>query len=106
MSLKTDFNLQDVWAIFDTQGCGTISRLQFEEVFALFGMYPEREEVLMAFRRYDSDKDDLLKYADLVKMFGPRDHRYCDVLTARKSFNEGRCYMRARCFLPETMQDF
>ena len=39
-------------------------------------------------------------------MFAPRDQRYRDLVVARKSFNDGRCYLRAECFLPETMQDF
>ena len=60
----------------------------------------------MGFRRYDSDSDDLLKYEDIIKMFGPRDKRYCDVLTARKPFNDGACFMRAKCFLPDTLTDF
>ncbi len=106
LALKTDFNLHDVWAIFDTQGCGTISRMQFAEVYSLFGLFPEREELIMGFRKYDSDSDDLLKYEDIIKMFGPRDKRYCDVLTARKPFNDGLCFMRAKCFLPDTLTDF
>lgn len=69
-------------------------------------MYPERHEIMLTFRRYDCDKDELLQFDDLVRMIGPRDQRYRDLMVARKSFNEGRCFMRARCFLPETMQDF
>jgi len=60
----------------------------------------------LAFKKYDSDKDDLLKFEDFVKIFAPRDSRYRDLVVARKSFNTGVCYHRARCFLPETMHDF
>lgn len=69
--------------------------MQFEEVFTLLTLYPERIEVLMLFRKFDGDRDDILKYADLVDMFAPRDERYKDVLVHRKTFNKERCYMRA-----------
>ncbi len=106
LSLQTDFNMIDLWALFDGQGHGTISRMQFEEVYNLLSMYPDRHELVMLFRKFDTDQDEILKYPDLVNMFGPRDDRYKDVLVHRKSFNSGRCYMRAQCFLPETMNDF
>ena len=36
ISLKSDFNIADAFAIFDLSASGFITRLQFEEVFNLF----------------------------------------------------------------------
>lgn len=58
---------------------------------------------MLTFKKYDTDKDELLKFEDLVRMLAPRDSRYRDLVVARKSFNEGKCYLRAQSFLPETM---
>ena len=106
LALKTDFSMGDVWAIFDVQHLGTVSRLQFEEVYNLLGLYPQRDELQLTFKRYDTDRDDVLKFEDFLKIFGPRDKRYLDVVSTRHSFNEGRSYCRAQCFLPETMSTF
>jgi len=57
LSLKTDFNMHDCWAIFDLGANGTLSRLQFEEVYLLFKIYPKREEFSLTFKHYDKDKD-------------------------------------------------
>jgi hypothetical protein len=66
--------------------------MMFEEVYTLFGLYPERDELFMTFRKYNAKKDDLLKYSDIVDIFAPRDERYKDILVRRKSFNTGRCF--------------
>ena len=57
LALKTDYTMTDVWAIFDTQHSGSVSRLQFEEVYNLLGLYPSREEIMMTFKNYDTDCD-------------------------------------------------
>lgn len=98
--------MQDVWGIFDPQAGGTVSLLQFAEVYTLFNLYPDKNELNLTFKKYNVDKDNLLKFNDLIKMFGPKDQRYCELFTNRKSFNQGKCYLRASCFFPETMHDF
>jgi len=40
MSLRTDFNIKDCYAIFDLQNVGLVSKFQFEEVYTLFKLYP------------------------------------------------------------------
>jgi Ca2+-binding EF-hand superfamily protein len=79
--------MHDCWGIFDLGGAGTISRLQFEEVYLLFKIYPKREEMMLTFQRYDKDKDQLLSYKEFVEMMAPRDERYRDVLMQRKAYN-------------------
>lgn len=49
--------MHDLWKIFDLGGSGTITRLQFEEVYLLLKLYPQTEEFLMTFQHYDKDKD-------------------------------------------------
>jgi hypothetical protein len=52
----------------------------FEEVYNMFGLYPERCEIAMVFLYYDSDKDGFLDRENIVRMFAPRDERYKDLV--------------------------
>jgi len=72
--------MHDCWGIFDLGGNGTLTKLQFEEVYLLLKIYPKQEELNLLFLRYDLDKDRLLSYKEFVDMIAPRDSRYKDVL--------------------------
>ena len=94
----------DVWSLFDIHGTGKISRLEFEEVYAIFQMNPSAAEMNLLYQRYSQNGG--FEFSDLVNVFTPRDERYREIVVARKSFNDGRCFMRAQTFLPETMNEF
>ena len=89
LSLKTDFSMHDVWAMFDLQATGFISRAQFEEVYLLYGLRTISDEIKLAFDYYDRDKDQQLSKEEFVNMIAPRDERYKDVIMKRKSLYEG-----------------
>lgn len=90
LALKTDFSMHDVWAMFDLQAAGYISRAQFEEVYLLYGLRTLTDEIKLAFQYYDRDKDQLLSKEEFVSMIAPRDERYKDVVMKRKSLYEGK----------------
>lgn len=74
LALRTDFSMIDVWSLFDIHGIGKISRLEFEEVYAIFQMNPTADEMALLYRRYSQNGE--FEFADLVRVFTPRDERY------------------------------
>ncbi len=55
LSLKTDFNLDNAYKIFDPQNMGGISRRRFEEGYNIQSIYPKGEEIALFMLRYDKD---------------------------------------------------
>lgn len=90
LALKTDFSMHDVWAMFDLQAVGFVSRAQFEEVYLLYGLMTLTDEIKLAFQYYDRDKDSLLSKEEFASMIAPRDERYKDIVMKRKSQYEGK----------------
>jgi len=45
LSLKTDFNLEDSYKIFDIEGKGSINLREIEEGLHSMGLFPRREEL-------------------------------------------------------------
>ena len=65
--------MHDCWGIFDLNGAGSLSKLQYEEVYLLLKIYPKREELALMFQHYDKDNDQLLSYKEFVEMIAPKD---------------------------------
>lgn len=55
LSLKTDFNLEDCYRIFDIDGKGYLSIRELEEGYNLFKIYPKNEELELFMRKHDKD---------------------------------------------------
>ena len=53
IALKGDFNIADAYGVFDLNGTGKITRLQFEEVYNLYRQYPKSYELQLILGRYD-----------------------------------------------------
>jgi Ca2+-binding EF-hand superfamily protein len=45
LSLKTDFNLEDSFKLFDIENKGTINLRELEEGFNICNLFPRREEL-------------------------------------------------------------
>lgn len=55
LSLKTDFNLEDSFKIFDIEGKGEVSIREFEEGLNSMGLFPRKEELQLIFQQFDDD---------------------------------------------------
>lgn len=55
MVLKTDFNLQDVFSIFDENRDGVLTHAEIRDGLAAIGVFPSSEEIDLWFKRYDRD---------------------------------------------------
>ena len=55
LSLRSDFNLEDAFKVFDLDGKGQINLREFEEGLNYFQIYPRREELQILIQKYDLD---------------------------------------------------
>lgn len=61
LALKSDFNLLDIFRIFDIREQGYITIGDFERVLREFNVFPSLEKLKLVFRRFDKDDDEVLR---------------------------------------------
>lgn len=62
VALKADFNMEDVFSIFEKYNKGYISEFDFKDgLNSYFGLFPTLEEISTLYKRYDTDKLGSLK---------------------------------------------
>ena len=61
LALKSDFNLLDIFKVFDVYGKGYITSGEFEDGLREFGVQPSREEIYLVVRKFDKDGDGRLR---------------------------------------------
>ena len=107
LSLKTDFNLEDCFRLFDVRDHRSLNLRAVEETFTFFQIYPRREELQMLMLHFDKDADGELNWNEFSKIFLPRDKNYSSLLSKRQSMFIGCTnFSRSTCFLGETFREF
>ncbi|CDW74571.1 ef hand family protein [Stylonychia lemnae] len=106
LALKTDFNLEEAYKIFDNQNRGTINLREFEEAMNIMSIYPRREEIQLLFQLYDADQDGKLNFNEFCAMVLPLDKNYASLIVGRNNYHDSRDYSRGNCFIPETQREF
>jgi len=106
LSMKFDFNLPDLKAIFDRDNKGHITYREFCEVYDLYRIYPRSEYLRLVFRQWDKDLDGMLSLHEFVKGICPKDKNYREMLMERGSYNKGKPFNRQESFTPQTTRDF
>jgi len=72
VSLKSDFNMEDVFSIFEKYNKGFISEFDFKDgLNSYFGLFPLPDEVAVLFKRYDNERNLSLSYGDFFNMLAP-----------------------------------
>jgi len=89
LSLKTDFNLEDAWKLFDVENKGTVNLREIEEGFNICNVFPRREEMQLLLLEYDENKDGKLDFKEFCNMILPKDKNYASLVLNRKSFHNG-----------------
>lgn len=64
LSLKPDFNLLDLFRIFDIENKGYITFEEFRSSLSLFHIYPSYGDALLLFSRYETVSKGILNYSD------------------------------------------
>lgn len=81
--LKSDFNLLDAFRHFDRDSRGYITKNELKEGFNYFGVFPTNEQVYLVLRKFDTDNDGLLRYAEFSEIFAPKSAEYSSILNDR-----------------------
>jgi Ca2+-binding EF-hand superfamily protein len=102
LSLKTDFNLEDCYRVFDVTGKGHINLRELEEAYNIYGLYPQKEELELVLSKYDKDNDGKLSFSEFCDMVVPRDKNYASLVINRKPYNLNTNFPRGEPFTPET----
>ena len=62
LALRSDFNLLDLFKIFDVYGKGYITSSEFEDGLRELSVYPSKDDLYLIVRKFDKDADGLLRY--------------------------------------------
>lgn len=62
--LKPDFNLIDLFRMFDVEAKGFVSFGEFRDGLAIFNLFPNTFDAELLFARYDSLKEGVLRYSE------------------------------------------
>lgn len=88
LSLMSDFNLHDLFAIFDhNDHRGRFNFREFKEIFDLYQIYPSPDHLRLAFLNIDRDLDSEITLHEFLEGFAPKDKNYKDLLLRRGSYN-------------------
>lgn len=85
LTLKSDFNLLDFFRTFDITNHGAVSCRELEAGLIKYGIYPNKEELHLLFKRLDVDNDNLLRFSDFAETFTPRQKEYANLLHNRNA---------------------
>ena len=99
-------NLPDAFAIFDTNSDGILTPAEVREGLAAIGVYPTSEEVDLWFRRYDTDGNLKISYAEFSFAFLSQDPYYSHMLKRRQSNHRHPLYRRDDCWFADTAVEF
>jgi len=83
LALKSDFNLLDFFRTFDVVSRGTVSAKEFEAGLIKYGIYPNKDELTLLFKKIDIDNDGLLRFSDFAETFTPKQKEYANLLHNR-----------------------
>jgi Ca2+-binding EF-hand superfamily protein len=72
VAIKSDFNMEDAFTIFEKYNKGYISEIDFKDgLNSYFGLFPLLEEISVLFKRYDNESNRALSYGDFFNMLAP-----------------------------------
>jgi Ca2+-binding EF-hand superfamily protein len=103
LSLKPDFNLVDLFRMFDIENKGYITFDEFRSGLYLFHLYPNYDDAFLLFTRYETVSEGILRYSDFCDIFNPKSEEYSSILTTRISYYIHKPYYRiSEYFHPDT----
>ena len=103
LALRGDFNLDDLFMIFDLDNIGFLRTFELKEGLALHGVYASHEEAQLLLNRYDNNRDGRLSFTEFADAFAPKDLSYAAMLRAR--YPHGERLPRSQVFSLGTKDD-
>ena len=103
LALKPDFNLMDGFRMFDVYARGWVSPAEFADGLRDLGVFFDSADVDLFFKRFEKDRDNLLRYSDFCDAFTPLAQEYSTILSSRGPyFIHRESYRPYEYFHPDT----
>lgn len=80
LAVKPDFNLTDLFRMFDIENKGYITFDEFKSALTIFNLFPTRDDAFLFFSRYETVAEGVLKYSDFCDIFCPKTEEYSAIL--------------------------
>jgi len=97
LATQPDFNLVDIFRLFDIETKGFIDKYELEDGLSLFQIFPSEKELYLLMKRFDKDGDGRIRCSDFCRMLMPIQDGYAEMLKDRMAYAAGAKQ------LPETL---
>ena len=71
LSLRCDFNWEEIFRIFELEGRGFLSKEDLSIGFNKFNLYPKDINISLLLKRYDINKEGIISYPDFFELIVP-----------------------------------
>ena len=102
LSLRSDFNWEKVFRIFELEGRGYLSKEDLIIGFNKFGLYPKDSDISLLFKRYDLKKEGFINYPNFFDLIVPFS-KYHRIMVDKRKIKEGTVIMGPEEFSQETL---
>ena len=105
LTLRSDFNWEQIFRIFELEGRGFLAKEDLIEGFNKFGIFPNDSDINLLLKRYDLKKEGIITYTDFFELIVPisKNHR---MMVEKRKINSESDNMLAnpKEFSPETLK--
>ena len=102
LSLRSDFNIEDAFKIFELNGRGIINEADLKYGLNLLDIYASDKDIKLLMRRADIRKNNLISYADFFDLIVPFEKNYRNMIENRLPSNFIPKYNKADVFMLST----
>ena len=88
LSLRIDFNWEEVFRIFEIEGRGLLTKEDLINGFNKFGIYPKDLDISLLLKRYDLKKEGYISYPNFFDLIVPFSKYHRILVDKRKIKNE------------------
>jgi Ca2+-binding EF-hand superfamily protein len=100
--LKSDFNVEDAFRIFELEGRGYLTDLDLKYGFNALDLYPTSEEISLFIKRYDPRNEGVITFSNFFEVVAPVDREYRRMLEVRLPVSYHSRINKTDVFLPST----
>ena len=102
LSLRSDFNWEQVFRIFELEGRGFLSKEDLIIGFNKFGIYPKDSDISLILKRYDLKKEGFISYPNFFDLIVPFS-KYHRIMVDKRKINEENVLFSPNDFSRETL---
>ena len=102
LSLRSDFNWEEVFRIFELEGRGFLSKEDLILGFNKFGIYPKDLDISLLLKRYDLKKEGFISYPDFFDLIVPFS-KYHRIMVDKRKINTENVLNNPNEFSRETL---